>query len=181
MPEPMQELELCEVCETEDATIILVRAFVTDEERSDGNTTPSEMHVCEACSEAPLRSGNYEILVMCEQCKCDPAIHVLERISPVTKAERKRKEVMPPFMLVCDDCANDLIEREAADYALAPSTLFETVDDFLEQFVDIIASGYEWMCPKCETEYHEIEYKNKVFCKECGIQWETGDPNHAYG
>lgn len=46
--------------------------------------------------------------------------------------------------------------------------------------VDLIASGYEWTCPKCDALNKEIEITETVKCSECGIEFEIGDVNHAY-
>jgi len=46
--------------------------------------------------------------------------------------------------------------------------------------VDLIASGYEWICPKCDTFNTEIEITEKVTCPECGATWETGECHHAH-
>jgi uncharacterized protein (DUF983 family) len=46
--------------------------------------------------------------------------------------------------------------------------------------VDMIASGYEWECPECETENHEIEVTEKVHCMGCGADFDTNPPEHAY-
>lgn len=45
--------------------------------------------------------------------------------------------------------------------------------------VDVIASGYEWWCPKCERLNKEIECTTKVTCG-CGWQFRTELPEHAY-
>lgn len=47
--------------------------------------------------------------------------------------------------------------------------------------VDIIASGYEWVCPDCETFNTEIEINETVKCVCCGVEFETDLPEHAYG
>ena len=46
--------------------------------------------------------------------------------------------------------------------------------------VDIIASGYEWICPGCETFNKEIEITETVQCKGCGAVFETNPPEHAF-
>lgn len=47
-------------------------------------------------------------------------------------------------------------------------------------FVDIIASGYEWICPVCEHLNNEIEVTEKVTCK-CGKVFYTNPAEHAEG
>lgn len=46
--------------------------------------------------------------------------------------------------------------------------------------VDIIASGYEWICPECETFNQEIEITETVKCCSCKTTFETNPPEHAY-
>lgn len=46
--------------------------------------------------------------------------------------------------------------------------------------VDMIASGYEWICPECETLNKEIEWTENVTCEQCGRIYETELPEHAY-
>lgn len=50
--------------------------------------------------------------------------------------------------------------------------------------VDIIASGYEWICPECNTLNNEIEYpRGTVRCcnLQCKTDFECEPPEHAYG
>lgn len=47
--------------------------------------------------------------------------------------------------------------------------------------VDLIASGYEWTCPKCDTLNREIAIKETVKCANCGEEFEVGEVDHAYG
>ena len=48
--------------------------------------------------------------------------------------------------------------------------------------VDIIASGYEWICPKCGRFNTEIEITETVICEgiDCRAELETNPPEHAY-
>ena len=46
--------------------------------------------------------------------------------------------------------------------------------------VDIIASGYEWICPDCSQLNHEIEYKEVVSCQNCQETFATNPPEHAW-
>lgn len=47
--------------------------------------------------------------------------------------------------------------------------------------VDIIASGYEWICSQCDTENKEIEWTSIVTCTKCNISFMTNEPEHAMG
>ena len=46
--------------------------------------------------------------------------------------------------------------------------------------VDLIASGYEWVCPACEHHNKEMEITNEVTCAACATTFEAGDAEHAY-
>ena len=48
-----------------------------------------------------------------------------------------------------------------------------------KELVDIIASGYEWICPKCAYINKEIEYQSEVQCGHCDNEFETSLPEHA--
>lgn len=50
----------------------------------------------------------------------------------------------------------------------------------MSETVDIIASGYEWVCPKCEHFNREIEHTEQVQCEMCERVFETNPPDHAY-
>lgn len=47
--------------------------------------------------------------------------------------------------------------------------------------VELIASGYEWMCPECKKMYKEIEVPEFVECKKCGKLFKVEDYYHAMG
>lgn len=49
--------------------------------------------------------------------------------------------------------------------------------------VDIIASGYEWICPRDNTFHAITEYPKTgmVQCESCGETFCTDIPEHAYG
>jgi uncharacterized CHY-type Zn-finger protein len=51
----------------------------------------------------------------------------------------------------------------------------------MDETVDVIASGYEWVCPKCEHYNTEIEYTEQVQCSVCRRVFETNPPEHALG
>lgn len=46
--------------------------------------------------------------------------------------------------------------------------------------VDIVASGYEWDCPKCEHLNQTIEVTDIVECEECKSLYATNPPEHAH-
>jgi len=47
--------------------------------------------------------------------------------------------------------------------------------------VQIIAKGYEWICPNCGEQNDEIEVTEIVMCDECRTQYQTETPEHAIG
>ena len=51
----------------------------------------------------------------------------------------------------------------------------------ISEMVDVIASGYEWTCPKCERFNTEIECTIQVQCYICERVFETNPPEHAIG
>ena len=48
-----------------------------------------------------------------------------------------------------------------------------------KQTVELIASGYEWVCSKCAADNKEIETAIDVTCKDCGTLFEVSDYHHA--
>jgi len=53
-------------------------------------------------------------------------------------------------------------------------------EDILES-VELIASGYEWTCPDCETCNGEIEVTETVTCRKCKEMFPVSAHNHAIG
>ncbi len=47
--------------------------------------------------------------------------------------------------------------------------------------VELIASGYEWCCPKCNSCQREIEISYTVKCRKCETRYDVADFNHAFG
>lgn len=47
--------------------------------------------------------------------------------------------------------------------------------------VDIIASGYEWICPDCDTLNRVNGLTEIVKCGCCGREFETNPPEDAFG
>lgn len=56
----------------------------------------------------------------------------------------------------------------------------EEEGDELSNAVDMIASGYEWVCPNCGVLNPEIEHTPTVTCKSCQRLFPTNPPEHAY-
>jgi len=50
----------------------------------------------------------------------------------------------------------------------------------INQTVELIASGYEWVCLSCDRLNHEIELSEEVTCRECGSKYEVIDFHHAF-
>ena len=46
--------------------------------------------------------------------------------------------------------------------------------------VNLIASGYEWICPHCECLNTEIEIVSTMDCAECYTSFTRGEVHHAY-
>ena len=51
----------------------------------------------------------------------------------------------------------------------------------IDETVDVIASGYEWICPVCDYFNNEIEITGKVKCRGCKQTFKTNPAEHAYG
>jgi ferredoxin-thioredoxin reductase catalytic subunit len=47
--------------------------------------------------------------------------------------------------------------------------------------IDVIASGYEWVCPKCRCMNYEIAYEKTVTCPCSTEEYDTFEPEHCYG
>jgi len=48
------------------------------------------------------------------------------------------------------------------------------------QQVELIASSYEWTCPKCGMLNTEIEIPEIVMCIKCNCEFEVVEYYHAY-
>lgn len=46
--------------------------------------------------------------------------------------------------------------------------------------IDMIASGYEWICPHCHTPNNTSEVAALVTCEECQWTFDANLPEHAY-
>jgi len=47
--------------------------------------------------------------------------------------------------------------------------------------IDMIASGYEWVCPLCDIVHNEDAPKDEVACSKCDTTFTVGEVHHAYG
>jgi len=45
--------------------------------------------------------------------------------------------------------------------------------------VELIASGYEWVCPRCDQFHRIMETVEEVECQRCHWRYEVGDIHHA--
>lgn len=56
------------------------------------------------------------------------------------------------------------------------------IDEVLEDFesVNLIAGGYEWTCPICNSLNEEIEATETVNCKGCNTTFKTNPPDHCF-
>ena len=46
--------------------------------------------------------------------------------------------------------------------------------------VDLVVSGYEWLCLNCHEENSEIKATENVTCRKCGKGFETYLPQYTY-
>lgn len=69
-------------------------------------------------------------------------------------------------------------EQNAIDWCTGR---LEVEDKHTPNTVDLIASGYQWICPKCKTHNKEIEITEEVTCENCDTKFELGDYHHAIG
>jgi hypothetical protein len=52
--------------------------------------------------------------------------------------------------------------------------------------VDLIASGYEWICPNCDEDNREISINvigtaiGDVTCQSCGETFDIGNYDHCF-
>ena len=49
-----------------------------------------------------------------------------------------------------------------------------------QQTVAVVASGYEWICPKCEHLNRMAGYRSDVECEKCCEEFAADLPHHAY-
>jgi hypothetical protein len=108
----------------------------------------------------------------------------------------KREDLARLDVEALDDLVHDSKAAEAAAinnqgkeaqiaYLLGLGQTQEPIDgDDLElepEPVDIIASGYEWVCPNCEDINRAIDWRETVVCRNCRRKYEASSPEHAWG
>jgi len=82
----------------------------------------------------------------------------------------------------CDNCGNYDALLQAVDNSRTGRS-YLCHDCAPTQTVALIASGYEWVCPRCRTFNREIEVTERVICSNCLCmeEYDTQDHYHAYG
>ncbi len=70
--------------------------------------------------------------------------------------------------------------KKHADYARNFSGVCGCSWVILPLTVDVIASGFEWICPNCEFIHRDIEITSSLHCSRCNIDFERGEVHHAY-
>ena len=60
------------------------------------------------------------------------------------------------------------------------SETYKKKDKWEDVTVDLIAAGYEWICPNCDKNNSEIEITEKVQCNECQLELKVADYDHAF-
>ncbi|MCK5016032.1 MAG: hypothetical protein KAS32_03080 [Candidatus Peribacteraceae bacterium] len=100
---------------------------------------------------------------LCNNCYRKPEHRRLARGQAVTIGDCKN-----PFGDFVDCTGNDAISC--------------SVCGSQEDEVQLIASGYDWVCPCCEQFNRIIEITETVICNACASKFSTNnDPHHASG
>lgn len=55
-----------------------------------------------------------------------------------------------------------------------------TIGDDEPESVSLIASGYEWECPHCDTWNKAIEILEQVTCRKCKRTYPVDGTDHAW-
>lgn len=108
----------------------------------------------------------------CEKCEGEDATRIIEMI--VTDEVRSRGPAqlgLDEIEHVCQSCASELVDSGQYCY----------VDTEEEVTVTLIASGYDFECPKCGTLGHVDGDCGQVTCIECGSTWKTNGKVHPTG
>ena len=51
----------------------------------------------------------------------------------------------------------------------------------MSEEVDMVASGYEFVCPKCDSLNYMSSAPQEATCYHCDTKVVLGGPNHCYG
>lgn len=63
-----------------------------------------------------------------------------------------------------------------------PDSIQNEVEKFFSDTqADLIASGYEWICPACSHFNKVIEWLPSVTCSKCHNTFDSNIPEHAIG
>jgi protein-arginine kinase activator protein McsA len=111
-------------------------------------------------------------VLLCDECEDMPALFHMEII--IGDEEQSNGSDLKD-RLVCDACCNDILEENPNAYEWALIEEQETA-----QAMDLIASGYDWICLTCQKANHEIESRMEVICPQCQTHFATNPPEHCY-
>lgn len=92
------------------------------------------------------------------------------------------EDFIPPRGVEREFCSQHCENRHKGDPCEVPCDYCDDDEEAPKQTVDVIASGYEWVCPRpdCETHNKEIAFSVELTCSGCGREFEGNPPNHAY-
>ena len=72
-----------------------------------------------------------------------------------------------------------IVRVPVGEFDLPTELSFPSYDVKPMESVELIASGYEWICPNCDCNNHEIGVEEMVVCKDCEEQFEVKEYYHA--
>lgn len=73
------------------------------------------------------------------------------------------------------------LARELLEVVILEENIEPVPSDQPVQEIELIARGYEWICPTCEKYNTEIEITEYVTCEDCRATYSVQDHHHAYG
>ncbi len=71
----------------------------------------------------------------------------------------------------------ELFSRDNSDF---DRKKFEEVSTPVIYDIDCIASGYEWICPECDSTHRMGSFSEEQECSDCNIKIRLNPPEHAY-
>lgn len=88
---------------------------------------------------------------------------------------------MSEYEWKCPECGDTCILNDAADTPDEDPThkICNTCNYDWDVIIELIASGYEWICPKCEHLNKEIEVLENLVCAQCKETFVMSDYHHA--